>query len=366
MSVQAGQVLAKEEHFLDYSEDNFKVVFISGNLTAAVTHDWPRIVFEHSTDPFSPTFEVGFPRMFLYNDSNADDLFELSELTYVSYLDENHVAWNVTPVEFRNDPVAGELASFRVNTTLALYNGLDNETVAIHDWANIAFWFGISQRNTYNTNSLGSYLVRGRTDLTFNFTIDVLKPVNTTGVVMESLLQGGGSTYMFIVRQQGTHRSVVDEFVSARVDETVLGANFTHVFSETTLPDQQISFAKEDRTVQAYYRWDSEPTIKRADNLSYASMHDSYFTTGTGMIMHKSYTVGNETGSIFQEAFIGIDETGFSGKITNWLRDNIWMVVAFTGGMAALIVISAVVLGRTKRIRAADTEKPVSGQDDKK
>src|SRR5512137_1518757 len=144
LSIQAGQVLAKEEHFLDYSEDNFKVVFISGNLTAAVTHDWPRVVFEHTTDPFSPTFEVGLPRLFLYNDSNDDGYFSISEVTYVSYMDENHVNWNVSPVEFLNDSVSGEYAEFRMNTTLALYKGLDNNTIALADWANVTFWFKIS------------------------------------------------------------------------------------------------------------------------------------------------------------------------------------------------------------------------------
>lgn len=348
---------AKEKHFLEYSEDGFKSVFISGNLTAAVTHDWPRIVFEHSTDPFSSTFEVGFPRLFLYNDTNSDGYFALSELTYVSYLDQNHVEWNVTPVEFHHDPVSGEYAAFRMNTTLALYNGLSNETVAVSDWANVTYWFRISERSTYSSNSLGSYLVRGKTDLAFNFTLDILKSIDATGVAFEQSLQGGGSTYMFVVREQGIHHSVVDEFVSARVDESVLGTNFTHGFSDTTLPDQQISFAKEDRTVQAYYEWDSEPTLTNGGNISVLSMESSYFTTNTGMTLHTVYPIGNGTGSIYQKGMVGIDESGFTGTIGNWVNENLWTIVAFTGGMAVLIVVSAVWLVRIRKHSARKSEK---------
>jgi hypothetical protein len=366
LSVHASTVQAKAQHFLDYSEDNYKVVFISGNLTAAITHDWPRVVFEHTTDPFSPTFEVGLPRMFLYNDSNEDGFFSLSEVTYVSYLDANHVSWNVTPVEFEKGSVSGESAMFRMNATLNLYEGPSNATVAVRDWATIAFWFRISQYGYYHNNSLGSYLVRGKTDLAFNYTLDIIKPVETTGVVMEHLLQGGGSTYMFLLRQMGRYHSVVEEFVSARVDETVYGANFTNSFQPTYLPDQQVSFAKDDRTAQAYYRWDSEPTITSGNNSTAVQTADSYFTTGTGLMFHHSFLVGNGTGSIHQAAIVGIDETAFVGKISDWLKDNIWEVVAFTACMVVLIVVSAVALGRKKRRKMREQAEPHPEQSDVK
>lgn len=350
LAAQASTIVqAKEQHFLDYSEDNYKVVFMSGNFTAAITHDWPRVVFEHTTDPFSPTFEAGLPRMFLYNDSDGDGFFSLSEVTYVSYLDSKHVLWNVTPVEFTNDPVAGECASFRMNTTLNLYEGLSNSTIAIHDWASIVFWFKLSHYGWYEINSLGSFLIRGRVDLSFNYTLDIIQPVETTGIVAEQLLQGGGSTYMFLLRQMGRYHSIVEDFVSGRVDETVYGTNFTNPFQPTNLPDQQISFAKDDRTVQAYFRWDSEAELKSDGNVTVPDTADSYFTTGTGLMLHHSFLVGNTTGSIHQMDLVGIDETAFVGKISDWVRDNLWGIVAFTGGMAALIVVSAFAIGRTRR-----------------
>jgi hypothetical protein len=179
-------------------------------------------------------------------------------------------------------------------------------------------------------------------------------------------LQGGGSTYMFLLRQMGRYHSVVEEFVSARVDETVYGTNFTNSFQPTDLPDQEISFAKDDRTAQAYFRWDSEPTMTSGDNSTVVETADSYFTTGTGLMLHHSFLVGNSTGSIDQGALVGIDETAFVGKISDWLKNNIWGVVAFTAFMSALIVVSAFALGRKKRRKMHEQAKPDLEQSDVK
>ena len=342
------------EHFLDYSEDNFKVAFISGNLTAAVTHDYPRVVFHHSTDPFSPTFEVGYPRIYLFNDSNTDGLFVKSEVKYVSYLDENHVSWNVTPVELLNDTVAGEYAHFRMNASLDLYQGLDSETVSIPEWANITFWFRISEKNMTWSNSRGSYVIKGGTDVTLNFTLDILKSVNTTGVVVEQLLQGGGSAFMFTLKQLGSHSSVVDRMVSSRFDEQVYGTDFTNDFLATALAQQEVDYSKDDGTVKAYYRWDSIPTMNTSGDESDAPIRCSFYTTGTGMILHSAYMVSNSTGSLFQDASLGIDESAFTAKITDWIKEN---AVAIVLSVATIVGIVACVylLVRYRRHRKKET-----------
>lgn len=347
----------KEEHFLDYSEDNFKVAFISDNLTAVVTHDYPRVLFHHTTDPFSPTFEVGFPRMYVFNDSNSDGEFALSEIEYVSYLDENHIMWNVTSVEFQNNSVSGEYAHFRMNATLDLYLGLDNETVAIPEWANVTFWFGISERNQTFTNSKGSYEVKGRTDLSLNFTLDVMKATNLSGVAIEQLLQGGGSASMFILKQKGSHSDVVDRMVSSRFDERTYGTNFTNDFLPTSLPEQDISYAKDDGTVKAYYRWDSVPSINSSGNVSALPFNCSFFTTGTGMILHSAFTISNTTGSLFQEASIGIDESAFTARITDWLKENAGAIALIVGAIVAVAVSSVVLMRRRKKAKPKEMSK---------
>jgi len=356
LCIAAPSAAAEEQHFLDYSEDNFKVAFMSDNLTAAVTHDWPRVVFHHSTDPFSPTFEVGIPRIYLFNDTNSDGEFTISEIEYVSYLDENHVAWNVTPVEFQNDTVAGEYAHFRMNATLDLYLGLDNETVAVSEWANITFWFRISERNVTWSNSQGSYVVKGRTDLSLNYTLDVLKGMNLTGIVVEQLLQGGASSFMFILKQKGSLAEVVDRMVSSRFDERIYGTNFTNDFLATSLANQEIDFAKEDGTVTAYYRWDSVPMMNSSGNEWDAPINSSFFTTGTGMILHSTYTVSNSTGSLFQQVSLGIDESAFNAKITDWIKENAVAIALFIGSIAA-VVAGATLFLRYRKLSKAKAEK---------
>lgn len=345
-----------EEHFLDYTEDNFKVSFISGNLTAAVTHDYPRVVFYHSTDPGSQMFDVGFSRIYLFNDSNADGEFSISETEYVSYLDENHVLWNLTTVEFHEDAVAGECACFRMNATLDLYLGLDNETVAISEWADVVFWFRISERNYTCWNSLGSYVVKGGTDLSLNYTLDIRKGINTTGVVVEQLLQGGGNAYMFLMKQKGNQTDVVDRMVSSRFDERSYGSNFTNEFLSTSLPEQDIAFAKDDGTVKAYYRWDSVPLMYSNGSEQIPLMNNSFFTTGTGMYLHTAYAISNATGTLHQEASLGINESAFTASITDWLKDHAVGVTIFVGSMVA-VVVGLVLFMRYRRRSKAEGEE---------
>lgn len=351
-----------EEHFLDYSEDNYKVAFMSDNLTAAVTHVWPRVVFYHSTDPFSPTFEVGLPRLYLYNDTNLDHEFEMSEVEYVSYMDENHVEWNVTAVDFTNDTVAGEQAHFRMNATLDLYLGMDNQTVAMPEWANITFWFQISEKNYTLSNALGSYVIKAKTDLSFNYTLNVLKSVNQTEISFEQLLQGGGVAEMFTLKQKGSHAPVVDRMVSSRVDETVYGSNFTNDFMTTSLPRQEICYAKEDGTVKAYYRWDSLPMILSGGEILHTPVNSSFLTTGTGMLLHSSYPITNETETIHQEASLGIDESAFMDKITDWMKENALAITLFVGSIAALIAAAVLVARWRKRPKVKETEGSQDGK----
>ncbi|MBU0623287.1 MAG: hypothetical protein KJ672_00410, partial [Candidatus Thermoplasmatota archaeon] len=67
----AGPALASDEqHFLDFTDYSFGVVFISGNLTATVTRGLPQVVFMHGTDPVAPSFTIRLPFLYLYNDTN--------------------------------------------------------------------------------------------------------------------------------------------------------------------------------------------------------------------------------------------------------------------------------------------------------
>lgn len=341
------------EHFLDYSEDNYKTVFISGNLTATITRDFPRVIFQHSTDPFAPTFTVGLPCMYLYNDTNGDGLFSLTEVTYAGYMDWNHVIWNVTSVEFGDDLAAGEYAHFRMRATLSLYEGLENQIVYEPDWANITFSFRINENTTSHDNSYGSYVVRGRTEVTANFSLEVRKHMNASGIVLEQFLQGGGSTYMFLLREtaNSTFPSDYTE-VSGRVDETVHGLNVTHRFQMPQLAEQEIFFSKEDRTIQAYYHFSSEPMSNRSEDAAGIRMNSSYYTDGAGgLILHTAYSVNNSTDWIVHEASIGIVESGFVVRVRDWFWDNLQTIIVTTGVSIVVVVLLIYLLLRLKEMR---------------
>lgn len=343
--IPASSVVSGAEHFLDYSEDNFKVVFISGNLTAAVTYDWPRVVFQHSTALLAPTFEVGMPLLYLFNDTNPDGVFDQSEMVYVSYLDAHHnVTWTVSSVEFGSETMPGEYAQFRMNASLSLVNDFENPTALVEDWANITFWFRITENPVVYSNTYGSYTVVGKTDLKMNFTLEIKKHINVSGIALEQSLKGGGSTYMFQIREDAGGGDTRVTSVSSRDDETVRGLNFTHMLNETSLGCQEIDFSKADGVVQAHYHYSSEPISLARGTMHATPMNSSYYTTGSGLKLNIAYSIDNETDTITHESSLGLDEHGFVSKVKDWFTENLPWLLIISGGIVAVVSISILVI----------------------
>lgn len=342
---------AEEEYFLEYSEYNFAVNFISGNLTATVTpatlapRDWPRLIFQHSTDFMSPIFDVGMPTMYLFNDTNADGVFSGDEATHVAYLSSMYnVTWNATAVEFGNDTAGGEYAWLRADAVIGLFGSPEDEYPIIDEWANVTFWFRISEKTVTRSNAYGNYVVQGMVDFRISFELKILQHVNASGLVLEQELAAGGSADMFMIREDVGLPTPQFTSADGRVDETVNGVNFTHPLNMTSLPCQDFLFTKEDQTVQAHYRISSEPLIDHANNSSMASMGISYYTTGNGLVAHTAYFSVGENDTISHEVIVGIDESGFTPLFRDWLKDNLALVMVVTGIIAAVISTTMLVL----------------------
>lgn len=338
--IPASSIVSSAEHFLDYSEDNFKVVFISGNLTAAVTYGWPLVVFQHSSALLAPNFEVGVPLLYLFNDTNPDGVFDQSEMVYVSYLDAHHnVTWTVSSVEFGNETGPGEYAQFRMNASLSLFNDLENLTAQVEDWANITFWFRITENPVVYTNMYGSYTVMGKTDLKMNFTLEIKKHINVSGIALDLSLKGGGSTYMFQIMEGAGGGGTRVTSVSSRDDETVHGLNFTHKLNATSLGSQDIDFSKADGVVQAHYHYSSEPISLAPGKMHATPMNSSYYTTGSGLKLNIAYSIDNETDTIIHDSSVGLDEHGFVSKVKDWFKENLPWLLIISGSIIAVVSI---------------------------
>jgi len=357
-------------HFLEYNIDNYMVAFRSGNLSASVTIDWPRVIFSHIKSYLSPTFDVSFEAMYLFNDSNGDGYFSRPETTYTSFLDESRVSWNgetgwnITDVTFAVDPLSGESAQFSMRSTVSLYAGFVNETLiepTVPNWANLTFWFTISEKTTYHSNSYGTYSVDGKTAVRANYSLELLKQVDSTGVVLEQRLKGGGKTYLFeLLENHGQNDSYT--VVSGRIDETVHGLNYSNEVDPANAPDQEVLFAKEDGTVQAFYRYSSEPTFYQVGVLSSIPGKVSYYTTGTGMVMHTAYLIPNGTAVLTHDMSLGIQESGFVSGPGDWIMDNL-AIILFIAGLIVLIPVAARVVSRRRGRRQPDSD--ISSQDNK-
>jgi len=348
---------SQDDPFLEFFEDNYKVSFVSENLTAAATYAWPRVVFFHTTDLLSPNFEVGFPIFHPFNDTNGDGVFSKSEALYYGYLDAHHnVTWTLRPTVIDEYSDGSEYALYTMNASISLYSGPDEVFPEIEGWANVTFNFVISETPRLSQNSLGSYFVDGKIAMRVNFTLDIDKHINATGLAMEHFLKGGGSTFMFVLKED-TPLGIGFTNVSSREDETVNGLEFTHVMNQTSLPYQQVQFAKEDGTVQAYFHYDSDPDTVVGGALQEARMNSSYYTTGDGLILHTAFSFSNETDSLSYESHLGLDESGFTSSVEDWLERNLPLILVIAG---SIITITACImfLVLLKRHRSEAAKKP--------
>lgn len=358
LSVLAGA--KSEEYTLFVSVDETKVTLISGNFSVFITRDWPRVIFKHEVDPFSPHFEIGFPRMYLHNDSDCDGMYEEGEASLAVFLDSNHVRWNFTSIDQGFTEEFGEFASFGMRSSLNAYRVGENETLVKPAWANMTFWFFIAELPVQYENVRGSYVVDGETQLRMNFSLSFNDDVDTSHLVLEQFLQGGGSTNTFHLFETADDGQIEVNDALATIDERLLGSNYSHRFNCTTDPMQKIQFAKEDGVVQAFYAWGSDVLVEASCNCSAHGVNASYYTTGNGMMLHSILPLGNLTAAMSQDYSVGIHESGFVGSVRDWLKEesSVALLVA-----TVAVAVGVTVLSWRRRHRDTDTDDPDDGED---
>ncbi len=341
-------------YFLSYTDSNYSVAFVSGNFSAAVTKDIPRVVFGHTNAVLSPEFAARDEKLYLFNDTNHDGLFTISEATYTSYIDAHHAEWTFSKVQSGHDG-NGNWSEVSIRGNLSLYRGLDDvpATPAVEKWAAVDVHYRISERDAEHANPLGTYVVSGRTEMNISLTLTFLKHVPADGVALQHYLLGGGSTNDLLLREgMGAGQGLGN--VSSGVDETVFGTNFTHRFIQTNLPCQDIYFAREDGIAQAFYRFSSYPTNGSDDRVP---MNSSYYTDGAGLFLDQAFFLTNGTDRITEESSLGIDESGFDVTVKDWFHANLATLMVVTGTIAAaiLLTIFVVLYRRYKREGAGDS-----------
>lgn len=329
--------------------DETKVSIVSGNLSVAVTRDWPRIVFWHTVDPFSPTFDIGFPKLYLFNDTDGDGRFCRSETEYTVFLDSNHVYWNLSSVHSDFDSLMGEFVMFSMSAQADAYNSTLDAPPAIESWANVTFWFCLAEHDATYEGSAGPHTVSGRIEMFVNMTVEVTNRTDAEAVAVERLIQGGGATNMFHMLEDGPSGGV-DAILSGRVDESVDDEGFTRPLNGTIAPTQSVELAKDDGTVQAFYRWDAEG-LDLVFGSAGIAVNSSCFTTGTGLMLHSALPLSNGTAAFSFGSSLGIVEDGFIGRMSEWLKEHSTAVAAVGIIAVAVSVVGLHMVLRRRRLR---------------
>lgn len=363
----SGTLGRDDASFLTYTVDDYKTAFVSSNLTAMVTHDWPRVAFYHTKDRFSPTFEIGMPTIYLFNDSNDDGLFVRSEITHLAYLDSHHnVTWNISDVLLGVEPPSERYAVLYRWADVALYDNREAVVPVVDRWARARFSFKITENSTSYVNDLGIYVVQGRIEMRIDFALEIFLAVDCSGVVIEQSLKGGMSTNTFMLTEDLGLGYLVETQALSRIDETVNGMSFAHKFNLTDLPTQRIDIAKEDGTVQAHYRFSSVPIMDDGADRTKPRMNCSHYTTGSGMMLHTAYMVRDANGTLIHDMSLGLDEDGFYTGVRDWFTENLAAIMVVAGSVVAAISILALVVIHRRGARAALRTQPGLAEDERR
>ena len=349
-----------EDYELFVSIDDAKINLVSGNFSVAITRDWPRVIFRHELDPFSPTFEVSCPRMYLFNDTDGDDIYDPPEAEFTVFLDSNHVNWSLSAFEQNYSSQYGQYVVVGMSASVHAYVVGENETLVVPDWALLSFWFFLAEESVVCECPGGTYVIDGKTQMRMNFTLKLNEYLDVDGVVLEQMLQGGGSTNMFQLVEGSPISGTTTTAVSALVDERDVETDYSHEFRETSDLTQKIRFAKEDGVVQAFYFWETEAMMDAGASNTSTHVNSSYFTTGAGMILHSILPVDNLTTVVSHGSTMGIDESGFIGSVTDWIKEYI---IAFVIVCGVIVVVSlALVARRMRRKRRRLDDSPGEDQ----
>lgn len=340
-----------DDYELFVSVDETKVSLISGNLSVAVTRAWPRVVFWHTFDPFSPTFDVGFPKLYLFNDTDGDGRFAPEEAEYTVYLDSMRVDWDLSPVESDFAPGSGEFAAFHMRALADAYDGSSDSVPAIESWANVSFSFHLAENDTVVETAGRPYPISGRTELRVDMALEVVNGTDCTSLAIERFLQGGGTTDMFRIMEDGPGGEV-SATVSSRVDETLLGEDYVRPLNGTGSPVQSVEFSKEDGLVQAVFGWGSAADLSLTNGSGVGPVNSSCYTNGAGMVLHSSLGLANGSVEFSHFSVLGLVESGFVGGMTDWVKEYAYVFVAVAAVVCAVALTSLHLALRRRRLRS--------------
>ncbi len=235
----------------------------------------------------------------------------------------------------------------------------------MRDWAQLTFYFMITQNPVHYSNLLGHYVVAGKTDIRVVMDLRVLEPVDFSGFALEQILGAGGSIYTFMIREASSiSEGTVFTAVSSRVDERNMGLNYTHRIQETRLPTQDIEFATEAGQAQAYYHYSSIPTCNDSGTPIPVPLNSSYYTTGTNLMLYSAYSLGNGTRNLTHDMSIGLDMSGFVGA-RDWVMRNIPVLAVTIGAVAALVGTSTFAWKKKRKMAMENGESMMSALEGK-
>jgi hypothetical protein len=230
----------------------------------------------------------------------------------------------------------------------------------VHDWADATVRFTVSNFN-YSTayqgfSGSGTYRVNASSEIKFDVTLDILKPLGVDSVALELALQKmddamfSPSTlsghYGFRGYQSGDMISESDP----SVNETQGSALLAHDFENRNQIEQLIDFVNGTGVADGYFTWASQARIDSTGGSQLTNVSAYYRTDGESLTVYLSTPLTNNTLTVEHDPSVGVfvtaihpvllPETVPFGETILWVAFGAVVGVVAVGGAGAYLLSS--------------------------
>lgn len=331
------------------------VIAISGNLTATIMKNWPRVVFQHTSSRFSPTFDFSVLELRLYN-LTADELIANPTIDEPELIAPAHLlSWSFSINELDYSPEKGQHLLAKLSAVIDLYSPTaristaDEDIVKVREnWGILEIHFEISQYGIGLSDPHPSLTVRAAHCVDINISIRLNESNEFKAISIERNFQAGGPTYLARIYPGMTPGTTYSEEVSTRENELSDSTYIVHEIPSGGEDWQMISLSTAHGVEQSLSAWNCSSKMLAENGETTDSCPWYYRTTGTSVTLFSLSSLGNDTEGLEIEQLVAIIDEGFDQPIKNILLDFLPFIV----GLSVLIP-SILLIYRFGRIRKA-------------
>lgn len=319
LTIPQGALAAGADEGITYSVDPGVVTVQTENMTIQISTTLPAVIVWNSTDISEPGDGFLFSTILGYNTTLPDGLV-LDQAPYHATFDTT--VWSPVGPTLTTDPDLGDVFTMEMVTTvdmnkrLAFSGGNPEPGVpgmeTIEDWAEVTVKFIVTENSysaEYDTTDSPEFTVNGSSEVKFDISIDLLKPIDADSLALDLGLMKMDSTifgpslsaesYLFRGYQE-TDVTISDPSVNETDGEELI----MHTFEPRDGCKQLFEFVDINET--SFFGWaDQALTDWSNADPDLVDVTTYYRTDGEALRVYVSTPLTNETELITHDPSLG-------------------------------------------------------------